>query len=333
MPLDFDQLTRLGKIRRMHSVVEKALQNYDLDVKAINFLTIDTNTHFKIRTPTGERYVLRIYSDEETTLKENKAEFFWLNALVRDSDLNVSEPVARKDGEYLTLVTVPGVPPERRCALFRWIPGRTLEEQVSPENYYKLGGALAKLHDHAASLNPLPPDIAPKRWDKVFYYPDEPVVYNTPAYSHLFTREDIQTIDQVILRADDVFQRLFSDRKELMLIHGDLHYWNAHIHQGKIYLIDFEDINLGYPVQDIAVTLSYGWHRAGYEAWKAAFIEGYTDIRPWPDVADDVIPTLTAARTAMFINYVARIEEDPQEYIQTRMEMLRNYLRSQTEQA
>ena len=326
MPKAYHQLTRLGKIRRLRRVVFKALENYSLDVCQVEFLAIETNTHFKILTPSGERFVLRIYSDEETTLKENRSEIFWLTALVRDTDINVTVPVPRKDGDYLTIVSVPGVPPDRRCVLFHWIPGRTLEEQVSPENYFKLGQGLAKLHDHAETLNPLPTGIDPKRWDKVFYYPDEPVVYNTPEYSHLFSRDDIRIMDRVIDLADVLFKKLFRDEGGLILIHGDLHYWNAHIHKGQLYLIDFEDINLGYPIQDIAVTLSYGQHREGYEEWKKAFIEGYTAIRAWPEVEGYTIPTLEAARAAMFINYVARIDEEPREYIQSRLEGLRNFL-------
>jgi Ser/Thr protein kinase RdoA (MazF antagonist) len=172
MPKEYTELTRLGKIRRLRAVVFKALESYDLAVQDIRFFTIETNTMFQIRSNSGERFILRIYSDEETTLKENQAEIFWLNALVRDTDLNVTEPVARKDGKYITIVSVPGVPPSRRCVLFRWIPGRTLEEDISPENYYRLGQSLAKLHRHAKTLNPLPREINPKRWDKVFYYPD-----------------------------------------------------------------------------------------------------------------------------------------------------------------
>ena len=272
--------------------------------------------------------MLRIYSDEETTLKENQAEIYWLNALVLDTNLNVTEPIPRKDGKYITIVTVPGVPPERRCVLFRWVPGRTLEEQVSPENYYLFGQALARLHQHAETLNPLPLGINPKRWDKVFYYPDEPVVYNTRAYSHLFSPEDIQLIDQVIAVADDMFKVLFSDTDELMLIHGDLHYWNVHVHRGELYLIDFEDVNLGYPVQDISVTLSYGRNREGYKALKQAFCDGYTSIRGWPDVEEDVISTLIIARSVMFINYTARVMDEPIEYIQSRLEELRDFLES-----
>jgi hypothetical protein len=67
MKKEFHQLTRLGKIRRLRGVVAKALENYSLDVDRIVFLAIETNTRFKVTAFTGERYVLRIYSDEEIT--------------------------------------------------------------------------------------------------------------------------------------------------------------------------------------------------------------------------------------------------------------------------
>lgn len=322
----FDELTRLGKIRRLRPLVFKALEQYDLQVEQVKFFTIETNTMFQIRTEDSEKLMLRIYSDEETTLKENQAEMFWLDALMRSTDLNVSEPVARRDGEYITIVRVPGVPGERRCVLFRWIPGRTLENSLSPENYYKFGQTLAKLHEHASTLKPLPPYIQPKQWDKVFYYPDEPVVYNAPEYRHLFPPNRIAIIDKVIGLADDVFARLFANKDDQILIHGDLHYWNVHLHRGELYVIDFEDINLGYPVQDIAVTLYYGRDREGYLKWKDAFKEGYASIRDWPAESERTIETLMAARSVMFINYVARIDPSPQEYIDQRSEGLVRFL-------
>ena len=75
--------------------------------------------------------------------------------------------------------------------LFKWVPGRPLENTLNPENYYKLGQTLAKLHNHAETIKPLPPDIQPKKWDKVFYYPDEPVVYNYVARIHASPQEYI----------------------------------------------------------------------------------------------------------------------------------------------
>ena len=322
----YNELTRLGTVRRLRQLVLKALEAYDLHVERVKFLTIETNTMFQIRSIDGERFVLRIYSDEVTTLRENQAVMFWLNALKRDTDLNVTEPIARRDGEYITKVCVPGVPDERRCALFKWIPGQTLDNFLSAESHYQLGQTLAKMHNHANILKPLPSYIQPKKWDKVFYYPDEPVVFDIPQYSHLFPPERIELLEKVIDLANDVFARLFADKDGQILIHGDLHYWNVHYYRGELYVIDFEDVNLGYPVQDIAVTLYYCRYHEGYREWKAAFKQGYNCVREWPMEDDKTVETLMAARSVMFINYVARIDPSPQDYIEQRSERLARYL-------
>lgn len=320
------ELTRMGKIRRFRPLVLKALEQYDLCVEWVKFLTIETNTMFQIRAVDGKKYVLRIYSNEETTLKENQAELFWLNALMRDTDLKVTEPVARRDGGYITIVSVSGIPEEQRCVLFKWIPGRPLANHLNPANYFKFGQVVAKLHNHASTLKPLPAIIQPKKWDKVFYYPDEPVVYNTPGYSHLFPPERIKIINKVIEQANNVFAKLSNDKDGQILIHGDLHYYNVHLYRGELYVMDFEDINLGYPVQDIAVTLAYGREHNDYNAWKSAFKRGYCSVREWPIEDERTLETLMAARLVMFINYVARIDPSPEEYIEKRCKDLFKFI-------
>lgn len=322
----FADLSPHGKLRRLRTLALKALENYDVDVQDLRFLTVETNTMFTVHTVDGERFVLRIYSDEETTLLENRAEMFWLNAIARDTDIRVTEPILRSDGESVTIVSVPGVPGDRRCALFRWVPGQMLEQNLQPAYYAALGETMARLHEHAASLNPLPSDIRPKMWDKVFYYPDEPVIFRDPAYRQHFPPERLAIIEDVIVRADTLFAELFADPGELMLIHGDLHYWNVHVHRGQIYVIDFEDVMRGYPVQDVAVTLYYGRHRADYPALRAAYEEGYTRVRAWPATDERQLQTLMAARTVMFINYIARVQDEPEEYLTGWFDGLKRFL-------
>lgn len=322
----YNQLTRLGKLRRMRSLASKALTAYDLRVKWVKFLADDTNISFKVRSTDGDNYVLRIYSDEETTLAENQAEVYWLEALRRDTDLRFTEPVPRVDGSTITLASHEGIPGEKRCILFTWVPGRVLEEGLSTGNYFKLGVTLAKLHDHAESIRPLPESIQPKKWDKVFYYPDEPVVYNDPQYKHLFSDLKINIINRTISIADREFARLYADQEGQILIHGDLHYWNVNLYRGELYIMDFEDVMLGYPVQDVAITLYYGRNREQYPDLREAFQRGYTSHRVWPVSRQGQIETLQAARSINFINYVARIEAAPQEYINSRCNELQEFV-------
>lgn len=322
----YDELSRTGKLRRMRKLVIKVLADYNLDPAWVKFLADDTNISFKIRSREGENFVLRIYSDEETTLTENQAEVYWLNALKRDTDIKLTKPVERKDGEYITIAHQEGIPGEKRCILFTWVPGRVLEYSLSPENYYKLGVILAKLHNHSEALRPLPESINPKKWDKAFYYPDELVVYNLPEYRHLFDDLQIKIIDKAIDITERELARLYIDQERQILIHGDLHYWNVNLYRGDLYIMDFEDVMLGYPVQDVAITLYYGQHREDYMVLCDAFQQGYTSLRGWPVERPDQIETLHAARSINFVNYVARIDDSPQEYITARCEELQEFV-------
>lgn len=323
----YNQLTKQGKVRRLRKVALKALEHYDFTVKRLSLLVVETNTHFRVETTTGEKYVLRIYSEEETTLLDNLAEIYWLNALKQDTNLHVTEPVARQDGEFITTITVPNVPPERRCVLFKWIPGKCLAQDLTAGNYETLGQLMARLHNHSESLD-RPLSIQPKRWDKVFYYKDEPIVFRSESYQHLFPKDRIGLLETVIRKANNVFEELYADERNMMLIHGDLHFWNVHIHRNRLYLIDFEDTMLGYPVQDIAITLSYGRTLEGYRELRDAFERGYTSLRPWPVKSEAQFEALIAARSVMFVNYVAHIDydEDKEKYIKNRCQELEQFL-------
>ena len=157
-------------------------------------------------------------------------------------------------------------------------------------------------------LNRYRQEINPKRLDKVFYYPNEPIVYKEPEYAALFSAERIDIMERVVARGTALFDQLFADPTEEILIHGDLHYWNVHLFRDALYLIDFEDLNLGYPIQDIAIVLYYGRDREDAAALYHALAEGYATVRPWPikTTADfEAMDTIMAARMAMFANYVA----------------------------
>jgi Ser/Thr protein kinase RdoA (MazF antagonist) len=321
----FDQLSRRGKIGRLRVIAENSLLNYDLSIKQLRFLVQETNTMFRVDSQDGERYALRIYSDGESTLRENQAEMFWLDALMKDTDLSITQPVRNKLGEYITVACAEGVPDARRTALFRWVQGGTLYNQLTPRNYERLGRIMAQLHDHAQGLNP-PHSLSPKRWDRVFYYPDEPIVYNTEPFAKYFPSERIEMIDEVIARSESFLQDLYEHQEEPFWIHGDLHYWNVHVYGGVLTVIDFEDIMLGYPVQDIAVTLYYGDHRQDYPELRQAFQRGYSSKREWPVNTEYQLQTLWAARTVNFINYMAYINPDPVDYIERRCQDLYRYL-------
>ncbi len=321
----FDVLTPRGQQRRLLKLAYQVMKNYDLEVRQITFLTMATNVLYKVVTRGGEKFALRFYSDKDSTLEENRTELYWLKAICRDVDLRVIQPVLRKDGEMINVCEMAGLPPGKRCALFRWIPGTPLAEQITPAYYHQLGEIMARLHTHAESLH-LPPEIRPKRWDKVFYYPDEKPIYHLPQYRSLFSTERIALMDEAVRRLDAFLPTLYERGEPPILIHGDLHPWNVHVFRGQLYVLDFEDVLLGYPVQDVAVTLYYGRDREDYPELAAAFREGYTGVRAWPARSEDELRLLMAARNTNFINYVAEIDPDAESSLGRMFARLKGFL-------
>ena len=324
----YKQLTFRGKILRLRKLCIKALENYPIEVKRVRYLTTESTTMFRVDAVDGKKYVIRLYSELDSSLAENKAEMFWLSALARDTNLRVVEPVARKDGDFISFVSMDGIPNEKRCALYKWVPGVQLAEHISPQNYHQFGRMVAQLHNHAESLR-LPIQIKPKRWDKVFYFPDEPIVYNQAEYASLFTAKQLSILQNAINHVSPFLADLYRASHPI-IIHGDLHYWNVHISRGKLHIIDFEDMILGYPVQDIAISFYYLRNRDDYTALTEAFLDGYAREKNLPPLNERDMHLLWMARMANFVNYVAHVDEaeDAKPYIAARCEELDDLLKT-----
>ncbi len=324
----YNQLTSRGKILRLRKLSIKALENHPIEVARVRYLTTESTTMFRVDAKDGRKYVIRIYSELDSNLAENETEMFWLSALARDTNLRVAELVARKDGDFISFVSMEGIPNEKRCALYKWVPGVQLAEHISPQNYRQFGGMVAQLHNHAESLQ-LPTHIRPKRWDKVFYFPDEPVVYNQVEYASLFTAEQASTLQNTIDRVSPFLADLYRAPHPI-IIHGDLHYWNVHISRGKLYIIDFEDMVFGFPLQDIAISFYYLRNRDDYAVLTEAFLDGYARERGLPLLNKGNLQLLWMARMANFVNYVAHTEEakDAKPYITARCDELDDLLKT-----
>jgi len=323
----YDELTFRGKINRLRALCLKALEDYPIQVARVRYLTTESTTMFRVDASGGGKYVFRIYSQMDSSLAENRTEMFWLAALKRDTDLPVVRPVARLDGEYLSILSVAGVPGERRCALYEWVPGVQLEGCLSRENFQRLGAVMAGLHNHAEGLR-IPGEIRPKRWDKVFYFPGESAVYQQPEYSHLFTPGQIRVLDRACMRADPFLAGLYRRGREPFIIHGDLNLWNALVHRGRLTVLDFEDMAMGYAEQDIAICLYYLRNHADYAGLAAALRAGYETARGWPPFAESDLYTLWMARMVNFANYAAYAEhsfdtdEETRDFIRARCQEL-----------
>jgi Ser/Thr protein kinase RdoA (MazF antagonist) len=155
------------------------------------------------------------------------------------------------------------------CTVFSWVPGTDLADHISPTNIAKLGELMAGLHNHALTYAP-PQNLDLLRFDRVFPFP-EPVVLFQESFVHLFTPDRYAVYRQAIDWVQEAIDWLKSCGEPMRILHGDLHQWNVRYARGVLSPIDFEDLMLGWPVQDIATTLYYFLDLEAYASLRAAF--------------------------------------------------------------
>ncbi len=123
------------------------------------------------------------------------------------------------------------------------------------------------------------------------------------AYADLFPPERRAIYEQGIAWAQESITRLKASAEPMRILHSDLHQWNVRVSRGVLSPIDFEDLMLGWPVQDIATSLYYLLDES-YAALRQAFQEGYTRITPWTERFPGEIDSFIAARGIGLANFV-----------------------------
>ena len=321
----FSDLTDAGRIRRLRQLAWSALFRYPIAVSRLRFLAAHTNVTYRVDTKDGRVFALRVGTTLEDTDVDVASEITWLGALAREGDVPVVRPWENVDGELVTVADAPGVPEERRCVLFSWLPGSVLADRISTARYADLGELAAQLHDHGERWRP-PRTFRPLVWDRVFYYPTEPVVLFGARYRRWMTAERTETVRGAIETITPELRRLQREGRP-HVIHGDLQMGNVMVHRGRLTAFDFEDVMRGAPVQDIAITLSYGRARPDYGELRRAFRAGYERRRGWPVEFDGQLELLMAARKVMFLNYLLRTDPEPENFITASIPDLRRLMR------
>ena len=111
--ISYNQLTRIGRLRRIRQLARTALEKFGLADASIKLQRHAGNTLFRIYTPKlrlpqaatdlfeEDQYLLRIHDPNYQTTDAIELELAWLTAMRRDADLPVPEPVPCQDGRLL----------------------------------------------------------------------------------------------------------------------------------------------------------------------------------------------------------------------------------------
>lgn len=292
----YDSLTGRGKQSRLRRLARAAAVRYGLESPRISLAGESFNTLFRLRTDGGGDYALRVGAARNIHPSGSaECEAAWMDALARDTDVPIGLVIRNREQGVVTEVEVPGVPGHRGCVLFRWVPGPMLADRLDVAGAQRSGRLLAQLHAHAQGQPPPPPGAVPVA-DRVLYW-------NVPALLGSVAARQGTLFTDAAERAQGAIDALWATPPHRPhLLHGDLTPVNIVKTRQGLAPIDFQDLILGFDVQDVAISLLPYLGQQQVTPLTEVFRAGYESIRPWPEFDDESFGALLAARRLHMLN-------------------------------
>jgi Ser/Thr protein kinase RdoA (MazF antagonist) len=240
-----------------------------------------------------ERFISKFYRPGRWTKEMILEEHGFLKEL-EEKDVPVISPIVFSNRTLFSLGDI-------SYAIFQKKGGRAVDE-FDKDSWENLGRHLARIHSagalHKSSRRILwRPGTATKHHIKVLHGTD-------------FLPKDFRKpFDDAAELFIKKFDKLF-DNNGSILIHGDCHKGNLINRPGEgIWIIDFDDICMGPPVQDLWMLLPGGVEDSQNELeW---FLKGYETYRPFDIGSLALIPALRGMRMIHFVSWLAVQSKDP----------------------
>ena len=268
----------------------------------------------------GATYLLRV--GPARTIHEPAAalaEQAWTASLA-DRGLHVPRVIPALDGSASVQVVARDVPGKRECMLLTWQTGQPLRRPVARQDVADLAVLCAQFHEASAVGNDRPAGVLDGRRVVQFKVPD--LIDEAPG-----TIRDI--FREAAARAQHGLDKLWATESGApRLIHSDLTPNNVLRNRGRLAAIDFQDLTWGHLQQDLANTL-FGITR-GIDIGDClpAFRSSYAQIRPWPELDDELLADLCAARRIAMLNLALFMSRPGLgEYLEGHGAALRAYVR------
>ncbi len=308
--------------------LEKFIEDhYSLKVK-FSELSGYQDLNYLAKTESGEKYILKISTDQEDRDFINTQNAILLNLAKQPIGNLLPHPILNKAGEFITLITINGIVAIAR--LFPFIEGSFLAESMPDIAFYvDLGRAFSQIDQQMAGFENATLKCRTHEWDlsRIMEVEEDIHLISDPAdrrvahYYLMKYREEVLPVYHKLPRA---------------LIHGDGNDWNILVNSiGKVAgIIDFGDMLWSARINEVAIVLAYAMMgRSDYMDVYDAVIRGYQEILPLTELELSLLYYLVGARWCQTLVMAARRtkSDTPNEYHQVSVkgasEMLHIWIR------
>jgi Ser/Thr protein kinase RdoA (MazF antagonist) len=307
-------LQQKGWLSMNAEIAEVLLVYCDATDVQIKFLGQSQNTTFLVETPTGDRFLLRLHrgmeavsGDAQDVWKEPsviESELVWLNAIARDTNLIVPQPVQNRLGEWVTSFNSTEFGSSISCSLLRWIEGEHLDTEPTPQQVSKLGELMAQLHQHSISWS-LPSGFSRPKHDAA-QLKSATSQFGVLEANGTISTDDYQMFQKASAQVQELMLSIQQTRDNWGLIHADLHQGNYLFCGEEVRPIDFSRCGFGFYLYDIGLSLGY------IDApLRSNFFEGYAKVRALPADYQNIVEAFFVGST---VENFAFLSANPQEH-------------------
>jgi Ser/Thr protein kinase RdoA (MazF antagonist) len=241
----------------------------------------------------GERIIVKFYRPGRWNREEILEEHKFL-AELEDNEVSVISPLHLHNETLFCLDNI-------NFAVFPKRGGRSLDE-FDETGWETIGRIISRIHlageKHRSSLriNWRPASATRRHLD---------ILLKSSFIIEDFKDAVVKLIDDFMNKFDPAF-----DSGEAILLHGDMHKGNLIHRPGEgIYVIDFDDICVGPPVQDLWMLLPDKPENCKNEIrW---FLKGYETFRPFEGESLKLVNVLRGMRIIHFTSWLSIQEHDP----------------------
>jgi len=293
---EYLEMSQEEQIALVQEFALDSLAQYGMSAKHIECVNHAYNTTFKFVGEDDKAYALRVGTNFRKWPEHVWAESQWLLDLAREGSISAPVPILNLQGEPYSNQYFFYQGSNIDVMIYPWIEGEVVDKDPTDEQLFALGAAMAKLHQLGKGFKPtgyanfldVDRPLMVRR-DNLFSFPQP-----------LISPELYELLTELRDRSARLFDSL-KERFERQLIHADLHFGNIVYNGEKMSILDFDDAGIGFPQQDLAISIFYLREDRDREKHLLA---GYQSIAPLPAFEDDELELLVANRQLVLLNYL-----------------------------